>query len=119
MRTAVRFRLVLGGALCALLAAGLVWGRLVVQDLLLERLSAGMRDSLIILGRTIFGDKPGSIQSVPDLVRSVAGLEGIRVSLIGPSGFVVVDSTIENTNVMENHGLRSEVRAARSGGWGE
>jgi two-component system, OmpR family, phosphate regulon sensor histidine kinase PhoR len=65
-------------------------------------------------------------ESVPDLrqiderVKSLAGVEGVRISVISPDGTVLTDSEVayDRINTVQNHYDRPEVREAVSKGMG-
>lgn len=118
-RRSLRWRLVL--LTVALAALGLFGAQVFIAQGLERNLDAHVRDELgmhaDLAGSAIVGAGAWDTPRADGLVRTLARQARARVSLIAPDGRVVADSDLppDALSLVDNHGRRPEVLAARAG----
>jgi two-component system, OmpR family, phosphate regulon sensor histidine kinase PhoR len=103
-----------------LIAASVVAGDLYLRPALEKLLTDRIRDDLLVRARLVAHDarrrtRSGGAGGAGELAAELAGLARVRVSLIGPDGFVRGDSEVDALGPLENHSHRPEVAEALAG----
>ncbi len=95
--------------LLALLLSGSIFGA-VINNIILVRTEENMLFSVRIADHGI--DYEGDLKRQMDELNLVEGNEDARFTIIELNGHVIADSDVTNSNQMENHSDREEVREA-------